>query len=540
VIGVIAKDSETAAVREFFQLFKTPWEFYAPHRRYDMLLVTSEEFPADACAKLVMIFNSKATQWDQDEWSAPQEQSGHEWLMWDGVEFPVYGQIAVLPQRGRAFIRHAGTRELTGIVADEPKCRTVRIGYDLFQEVSFLLSQGQPTELGHIPTFEIHIALLRDCMRDAGLPFVEVPPVAAGSDFMACLTHDVDFTGIRQHKFDHTMWGFLYRATVGCLLDALRGKVAWSKVATNWKAALFLPLVYLGLRDDFWLEFDRYLEIEKGLGSTFFFLPYKDQPGVWNSKRAPKRRAAKYDLMEIRSQVQALAQHGCEIGLHGIDAWHDSQKARAELSRISAITGQSDVGVRMHWLYFSENSPRTLQKAGFSYDSTFGYNDGVGFRAGTAQAFCPPGAEYLLELPLHIQDTALFYPGRMKLSESDALDCCTRLTQFVSLFGGALTINWHTRSLSPERLWGDFYARLLDQIQDYRVWFATAEQVIRWFRMRRPGRSTRPSNPMRRGRRRRPRTSSWPMCRTNSAPRCTPFSGTSTCSTWWWSPAPIP
>lgn len=139
----------------------------------------------------------------------------------------------------------------------------------------------------------------------------------------------------------------------------------------------------------------------------------------------------------------------------------------------------------MHWLYFSENSPRTLQKAGFSYDSTFGYNDGVGFRAGTAQAFCPPGAEYLLELPLHIQDTALFYPGRMKLSESDALDCCTRLTQFVSLFGGALTINWHTRSLSPERLWGDFYARLLDQIQDYRVWFATAEQVIRWFRMRR-------------------------------------------------------
>ena len=36
VIGVLSKDSEARAVQEFFQLFKTPWEFWAPGRPYDL------------------------------------------------------------------------------------------------------------------------------------------------------------------------------------------------------------------------------------------------------------------------------------------------------------------------------------------------------------------------------------------------------------------------------------------------------------------------------------------------------------------------
>ena len=48
-----------------------------------------------------------------------------------------------------------------------------------------------------------------------------------------------------------------------------------------------------------------------------------------------------------------------------------------------------------------------------------------------------------------------------------------------------LTVNWHTRSLSPERLWGDFYAKLLNEIQTHRVWFGTAHEIVEWFRKRR-------------------------------------------------------
>ena len=156
-----------------------------------------------------------------------------------------------------------------------------------------------------------------------------------------------------------------------------------------------------------------------------------------------------------------------------------------ELNRISQATGQSKIGVRIHWLYFNEDSPQLLEQAGFSYDSSFGYNDAVGYRAGTLQAFRPQGAQNILELPLHIQDTVLFSHRRMNLSEIEAWNLCKELIKNATISGGALTVLWHQRSLAPERLWGDFYIKVLDELRAHNVWFATAAQVIEWFRKRR-------------------------------------------------------
>jgi len=41
---------------------------------------------------------------------------------------------------------------------------------------------------------------------------------------------------------------------------------------------------------------------------------------------------------------------GCELGVHGIDAWHSVEKGRDELARIAAVTGESRIGIRIHWL----------------------------------------------------------------------------------------------------------------------------------------------------------------------------------------------
>ncbi len=485
MIGVISKDSEIEAVNEFFELFKTPWEFYAPSHAYDVVIITSGEDSANVNSNLLLIYDSKSTAFDGLGGATRPMKQGCTWIEWDGVEFPVYGDLMTLPKAERPFIWSKGKSEIVGIEVNRSGRRTLRIGYDLFQEVSFLLSQGQPSENALSPTLEIHISMLRSMLLNAGVSFVEVPAVPAGYDFMACLTHDVDFTGIREHKFDHTLLGFIYRAFFGSFAAAMRGKLPLPRMIENWKAVFSLPLVYLGLKEDFWLEFDRYNQIEKDLGSTFYFIPFKDVPGVTNSGAAPKRRAAKYDVAEIQDQLRQLIAQGCEVGLHGIDSWQDRQKARIESKRICDLSGQTEVGVRMHWLYFDEDSPKILEDAGLTYDSTFGYNNAIGFRGGTAQAFCPTTAKVLLELPLGIQDTAMFYPGRMNLSETDAFESCKHLIEFMSMFGGVLTVNWHTRSLSPERLWGDFYARLLEELQKHRVWFGTAQQITTWFRKRR-------------------------------------------------------
>jgi hypothetical protein len=40
MIGVVAEYTEAAIVQEFFQLFKTPWEFYREDAQYEVVLIS--------------------------------------------------------------------------------------------------------------------------------------------------------------------------------------------------------------------------------------------------------------------------------------------------------------------------------------------------------------------------------------------------------------------------------------------------------------------------------------------------------------------
>src|SRR5262249_44084924 len=52
-------------------------------------------------------------------------------------------------------------------------------------------------------------------------------------------------------------------------------------------------------------------------------------------------------------------------------------------------------------------------------------------------------------------------------------------------FGGVLTINWHDRSIAPERLWDEFYSELLQELKKQGAWITTAGKADAWFRKRR-------------------------------------------------------
>jgi len=240
----------------------------------------------------------------------------------------------------------------------------VRIGYDLFDEVAVLLTEGQPCANASIPSLDFHISVLRNLIVRSGLPFVEIPPVPNGYRFIACLTHDVDHPSIRLHMLDRTMFGFLYRAVIASFLAVLRGRASLRTLLTNWAAALKLPFIYLGLAKDFWNQLDAYTRLEGRARSSFFVIPFKGRPGTNGEKSAPAQRASGYSANNIASEVRQLQSEGHEIGLHGIDAWHDSSKARAEVEEIRQITGTREVGVRMHWLYFDKQSPAVLEAAG--------------------------------------------------------------------------------------------------------------------------------------------------------------------------------
>lgn len=485
MIGVIAKESEFEIIEEFFQLFKTPWEFYANEREYDVVIVSRDKMIDKINGKVLIIFGSENTRFDNVKGISLAPNHNINTLIFGEINLPIYTQMSTFRNVSDGDIFLEMNSEVIGLKIQEDNQIILRIGYNLFEEVAYLLSEGQSIENALIPTLENHIALLRKWIVEAGIPLIEVPPVPAGYDFITCLTHDVDFIKICNHLFDHSMWGFVYRGLFRSFKALLKGKVSFFRVLQNWKAILILPFVYLGFADDFWFQFDRYLEIEKNLKSTYFFIPFKNKAGDKFLRRNASLRAVKYDVNDLKELLNYLINKGNEIGVHGIDAWHNAESGYQERKCLSEITGESNLGIRMHWLLHNKQTFQFLEKAGYLWDSSFGYNETIGYRGGTTQVFCPVGVRNFLELPLHIQDTTLFYPDRMALSEKEAFNLCGKLINNASVYGGVLTINWHQRSLGPERLWGDFYLRFLGELQVERPWFASAGQAVEWFRKRR-------------------------------------------------------
>lgn len=486
MIGVASKEGEEEIVSEFFELFKTPWEFYKNDRQYTCVISTQESTPK-LDAKLVLIYNSEKIKFDVENSTnitdAPQSGA---LLKTKGMQVPIYGKTSTFGTGANSVINlETIAGQVAGIALNKAGGRIIRIGFDLFQEIRFLLTCGQPVEFSRIPTLDWHISVLREWILEAGVSLVEIPPVPSGYHFACCLTHDIDFAGIRRHKFDHTILGFLHRALLGSLRNVMTGKGTWRKLYRNWKAAFILPAVYMGIAEDFWMPFNGYREIEKDLRSTFFIMPFKNNPGLAHENKKYSRRATRYDYSDIREEINQLLLQGCEIGVHGIDAWSDAVKGQRELKRISEATMALELGTRMHWLYFNNQSPRILEEAGFQYDSTLGYNDAVGYRSGTVQVYRPIGVKKLLELPMNIQDTALFFPDRMGMNEDDAWQLINELLENSGRYGGAMTINWHDRSLAPERQWGDTYIKLLENIKRSNVWIDRASRVVRWFDKRR-------------------------------------------------------
>jgi hypothetical protein len=486
MIGVIADSAEEQVVREFFELFKTPWEFYRRDRRYEVLLCAGDA-PFDESAKLIVFYAGRKTHFDDEHRIQTGCQRTQACIFsYQRNRLPIYGDTITFQDKGNGLLMDETAQQCTAYLDRSRERVLARIGYDLFGEVRALLAAGQPTANANMPALELHIAFLRDLITGCGVPLAEIPPVPDGYRFIACLTHDVDHPSIRHHNWDHTAFGFLYRAVFGSLRNLIVGRISVRGMVTNWTAALRLPFVYLGLAKDFWREFDdQYLELEQGLGSTFFVIPFKNRPGRKSSGPAPMFRAARYGARDIADTIQKLLTAGCEVGLHGIDAWLDCAEGCKELEELRRLTGLSEIGVRMHWLYYDQRSPQSLETAGAAYDSTVGYNETVGYRAGTTQVYKPLEASSLLELPLHVMDTALFYSAHLDLSPTRARILLDRMVNNAVQFGGCLTINWHDRSIAPERLWGACYRDLVEELRSRGAWFATAGQAVSWFRKRR-------------------------------------------------------
>jgi hypothetical protein len=480
MIAVHIRNNRRSGIKEFFSLFHAPWDFFKAGQHYDVI-ISDDPDVSELNVKLTIVMKLRSDRVGPDR--DIEETDAHCLLSANDVSFPVFcGAQAV---KGESLLLKRTDNNLTvgsRLVTDQQT--VICLGYNLFDEIEYLLMHGQPPLFARFPTADIHIALLRKWILWAGIPFVEIPPVPYRFSFIASLTHDVDNAGLKYHGIDHTVGGFLLRGTLGSLKKLVKGDYSAAKTGRNLLAVSLLPFVYCNFIKDYWNTFSLYSDIEKPDASTYFLVPFKNRGGIGTSGKGKSYRAVKYDCDELKTEIDMVCKNGGEIGVHGIDAWIDSRMGAEELDKIKRLSGGLKTGVRMHWLYFNKDSFSVLEKAGYDYDSTCGYNDSVGFKAGTLQVFQPIGVETLLELPMIVMDTALFYPDRMNLRSEEALFEIRSLVNIASRFGGVLTINWHDRSIAPERLWDDVYIESIKEVREKKGKIMTAGSAVDWFRKR--------------------------------------------------------
>jgi hypothetical protein len=347
-----------------------------------------------------------------------------------------------------------------GLVRAEPS--GVELDVDVFGSCFFVLSRYEERVLPTRDTYGRFPASASIAQRDGflGLPVADayVELLWAGlrhlwpgltrrpRRFRVALTHDVD---------DPIAW--LGRVPLKRLrqlgADVLvrRDPTLAARRLRSWAAIA---------RGDYRLDpnntFDFLMDTSErhGLVSAFYFL-------------AVERAASSYDPAYtvddpwIGGLLRQIHGRGHEIGFHaGFDTYLDPQRTKEEFERLRRSAERNGVrqegwGGRQHYLRWE--NPWTWSnwdRAGLAYDTTLGYADRIGFRAGTCHEYRAFHLEerrplQLRERPFQVMDrTAFEYMG---LSPDAAGDAIVTLARQCRRYAGTLSLLWHNNSLLTAR-----------------------------------------------------------------------------------------
>jgi hypothetical protein len=169
---------------------------------------------------------------------------------------------------------------------------------------------------------------------------------------------------------------------------------------------------------------------------------------------------------KIQAVIRWAQEYGFEMGVHpGYYTYHSRERLREQVEMIQRAIGTRRVGGRQHYLRWSPQTWEDWDACGCAYDSTVGYADAIGFRAGTCIPYRPWLLEQvreasLLEIPLTVMDVTVAGNAR---SPRDQFERIMTIVAKCRLVGGVFTLLWHNNSLVEPR-YGDTYMRLISTL----------------------------------------------------------------------------
>lgn len=314
---------------------------------------------------------------------------------------------------------------------------------------SFRLAEWDPAQWERAWVNRIALFLRRWAERE-GRTFAPLPAAEL------LLTHDLD--AVEKTAAIRAKQGAFN--AFNAARELRRGK-AVRALGLAGKAARFL----LGPGDFAQLEAVARREEELGLRST---INVHGSGGGWTRSPRALLLDPGYDANrpDLARTLSLLSRRGFRIGLHpGYATWDDATALLRERSRVEEAAGTAVVTVRQHWLRFGwERTWAAQEAAGLGEDSSLGFNDRPGFRAGAALRFHPwdpraRKARRIAEVPLVLMDSHL-HDYRL-LGDEERPREMRRWIDEVRAVRGVATVLWHPHTLSPDYGWRPGFEELL-------------------------------------------------------------------------------
>lgn len=173
------------------------------------------------------------------------------------------------------------------------------------------------------------------------------------------------------------------------------------------------------------------------------------------------------DHPKIKRAMRWLFESGFENGVHpGYETFGSIGRLSAEVAAMRQCLGQIELGGRQHYLRWNPQTWRHWESCGLAYDSSVGFAERIGFRAGTCVPYQPwlfaeNREANLLEIPLLVMDRTL--NSYMRLGAERSLELVADCIERCRSVGGVFTLLWHNDALI-EPSYGELYPRILSRV----------------------------------------------------------------------------
>jgi hypothetical protein len=254
------------------------------------------------------------------------------------------------------------------------------------------------------------------------------------------LSHDVDEIGLP----------FTLRGAIGHL--AHRGHPSWAL------RDLVAPLAKIETTYQCLLRQIVALSLERGI-----------TPAVYWKASARAANDTGYDprCHAIRAMIEDFRAQGVEMGVHpGYESYQSRDTFSAEVSALQELFGKKQLGGRQDFLRWEPQTWIEWETRGLAYDSSVGFADRAGFRAGTCYPYRPwilseQREAKLLEIPLIAMDETFY--SHQKLEPDETLVRLRELVARCRAVGGVFTLLWHNTRI-VHRGFLRAYQTLLDEL----------------------------------------------------------------------------